>query len=61
MSTFSIGDTVRLKSGGPVMTVIEFGELDDPNPYVHCSWFKSTNEVTGQAFPVAALEMANLR
>jgi hypothetical protein len=43
------------------MTMIELGEIDDPNPYVHCSWFKSINEVTSQGFPVAALELATAR
>jgi len=61
MHRFSVGDTVRLKSGGPTMTMIELGEIDDPNPYVHCSWFKSSNEVTSQGFPVAALELATAR
>lgn len=37
MATFTPGNIVTLKSGGPLMTVQAFGEGDDPN--VDCSWF----------------------
>lgn len=57
---FAIGDTVRLKSGGPTMTVTELGEADDPNRYVFCTWFKSNNEVAGQHFPSQALQKADV-
>lgn len=38
MSQFNKGDTVKLKSGGPIMTV--GGEI---NGKLECHWFNSTN------------------
>lgn len=35
--TFNKGDLVKLKSGGPTMTVTEVAEK--PGGYVHCVWF----------------------
>ena len=57
--SFSIGDIVRLKSGGPVMTVIEIGGLVGSTRYMHCNWFRAGDEVTGQAFPERALEVVS--
>jgi uncharacterized protein YodC (DUF2158 family) len=40
MNSFKKGDTVRLKSGGPLMTVV--AEVDDYGSYgsgVKCQWF----------------------
>lgn len=56
MTVFVIGDTVRLKSGGPLMTVTELGETSDPKRYVYCTWFKSSNEIGGQYFPSDAVQ-----
>lgn len=42
MSNFEIGDTVRLKSGGPLMTVHDIGDYGlsgGPNPGLLCVWF----------------------
>lgn len=40
------GDLVRLKSGGPLMTVIE----NDPNQGIRCCWFDKNEEIKAQAF-----------
>lgn len=48
---FNVGDTVQLKSGGPVMTVVSVNE----NNMCRCSWFKD-EEVKESAFPADALE-----
>lgn len=52
------GDTVRLKSGGPLMTV------DDPNilvahDHVYCSWFDKNDILRNDLFAVEALEKAS--
>lgn len=55
--TFSIGDSVRLKSGGPGMTV-EQTEADGDGrgtPYVHCAWFDGKEKKIG-SFPAATVE-----
>ena len=58
-----VGDVVRLKSGGPEMTVIEFplkitfGE-DNPN-YTKCQWFDAESKLSNGTFIVDALEKDN--
>ena len=50
-TTFSVGDTVRLKSGGPTMTVTVVSQAnanDSASSWVECSWFSDEN---GQAAP----------
>ena len=41
MADFKKGDTVRLKSGGPLMTVLDLGNYGPagPNDGVKCVWF----------------------
>lgn len=57
----TIGTVVKLKSGGPDMTVtsnIHNDPADTIGPYVNCSWF--TDDETsphGGFFPVAALDL----
>ena len=55
--TLKVGDTVRLKSGGPVMTITSIGRMYETSPtiYAWCTWFKSDNESTTQHFPPEAL------
>ncbi len=50
---FQVGDVVRLKSGGPHMTVREVG-----NDEVVCQWFVGGkhDSVSEAVFPVASLE-----
>ncbi|GAB3585675.1 YodC family protein [Hymenobacter daeguensis] len=49
MIPFNVGDTVKLKSGGPMMTVAEL-EGDD----VVCVWFEKSQQHK-QRFPAATL------
>lgn len=56
MEEFSVGDTVRLKSGGPKMTVTTVGDHWG-TPTVWAVWFDGTKKLDGD-FPPAALEKA---
>ena len=49
--TFSVGDVVRLKSGGPVMTVV----YRDGDGDIDCVWFDGKEKKIG-TFPPAAVE-----
>ncbi len=51
-NVFKVGDTVRLKSGGPVMTV---KEVDDQADEVHCQWFVD-EESKFDCYPTDSLE-----
>lgn len=48
---FKKGDVVRLKSGGPHMTVNDF--VDE---CVECGWFNEKNEMVYETFNPAILE-----
>lgn len=47
---FSIGDVVRLKSGGPSMTVAEIGDIEG-QPTVSCTWFENDKKEQGTFHP----------
>lgn len=49
---FEIGDTVRLISGGPLMTVNEFNEEKD---LVDCIWFNIDENVCTSTFKGAVV------
>jgi uncharacterized protein YodC (DUF2158 family) len=48
---FQIGDVVRLRSGGPTMTVQE-----NDGSEVLCQWFTKDNVVMQGRFPVASVK-----
>jgi uncharacterized protein YodC (DUF2158 family) len=47
-SLWKPGDVVRLKSGGPDMTIAYFEPLNGPRETVYCGWFvgKKLNQKT---------------
>ena len=51
MSTFTPGDIVRLKSGGPKMTV-----LDAKGEAVTCKWFDRNGKLHSDGFPALLIE-----
>lgn len=55
----SVGDTVRLKSGGPTMTITTIDSPYGADLQAFCTWFKSSNETTTQYFPFEALVLAD--
>ena len=48
---FKVGDLVRLKSGGPIMTVYT---IDDDD--IHTNWFTDDGKEEWHYFPIATLE-----
>ena len=48
---FNIGDTVRLKSGGPLMTI-----ESEINGRFWCSWFDEKKQFKKETFPPETLE-----
>jgi uncharacterized protein YodC (DUF2158 family) len=63
MANLNIGDLVRLKSGGPLMTVRELTTArlssapDSPKDHVQCQWFDEKQISKIVRFPIAALEL----
>ena len=53
MAEFKVGDTVRLKSGSPVMTISE-ADRRNQGSWV-CVWFDGSKQTYG-SFPAATLE-----
>jgi uncharacterized protein YodC (DUF2158 family) len=59
MADFEPGETVRLKSGGPRMTVEQTGDDAFGQDTVWCVWFEQVGnrqEVKRATFPPVALE-----
>lgn len=61
MKDITIGSVVRLKSGGPLMTVVEENTNDG---FVSCEWFTSTGDATSlwagptnRSFKLSSLEL----
>jgi len=48
---FQVGDTVQLKSGGPMMTVTKTGTRADGVFVVVCTWFDGGGEKNQTSFP----------
>lgn len=58
---FDVGQVVKLKSGGPKMTVAFFkawGDAPGDRRY-SCQWFNPKNEVVKEDFPEDSLEIGD--
>lgn len=49
-----VGDLVRLKSGGPTMTIIRLGEGAERSPV--CAWFSERGQYGRDQFPRVCLD-----
>jgi uncharacterized protein YodC (DUF2158 family) len=58
MSSFNKGDQVKLKSGGPVMTVQSIGDYSPMGPEngVSCTWFDGAKKRQEDVFDEAILD-----
>ena len=52
---FKVGDVVKLKSGGPDMTIAEITESNGRTEYL-CKWFSKNNEVETAIFTESMLK-----
>lgn len=55
MSDLKKGDTVRLKSGGPLMTVTYVGRSASGDPTVTCTWFDNNSDPKTTNLPIEAV------
>lgn len=56
MMRFKVGDTVQLKSGGPVMIVVGEGRDGNGTPRVSCTWFDTNDNEKNGSYPEDALQ-----
>jgi uncharacterized protein YodC (DUF2158 family) len=57
--SFKIGDVVKLKSGGPEMTVIGISTGPNRSDVFNCSWIDPDHHEQKGTFPAEALVLAN--
>jgi uncharacterized protein YodC (DUF2158 family) len=53
--SFKVGEVVKLKSGGPLMTVTAISTSEDRPPSFNCSWFDKDNREQVGSFPADAI------
>jgi uncharacterized protein YodC (DUF2158 family) len=60
MADFQKGNVVKLKSGGPKMTVMNVGDWSPTGPVdgVLCTWFDEKNKHSEHVFDAATLDIA---
>jgi uncharacterized protein YodC (DUF2158 family) len=56
MNQIKIGNMVRLKSGGPLMTVAKTFTDTKGVPTARCDWFDGNNPLWG-SFPISSLKV----
>ena len=58
-TTFKIGDIVRLKSGGPDMTVTSVGQRHEESSQISawCTWFPAPDSRKTEVLPIEALDL----
>ena len=57
-NSLSVGSVVKLKSGGPLMTVVEIEQASpDGTDQAYCTWFSSSDDTNYGTFPSTALRV----
>lgn len=51
----ALGDTVQLKSGGPLMTIIQIVEREQTGPMAQCMWFSMAGQTMDKWIPISGL------
>ena len=51
-----VGDVVRLKSGGPLMTISSLGRSSDTTT-AFCAWFSDDGQAWSHSFPLDCLKI----
>jgi uncharacterized protein YodC (DUF2158 family) len=55
-----VGDTVELKSGGPVMTVSSIGAIvEGGKVYAYCDWFEGSKNMQA-SFPLTSVKVVDM-
>lgn len=61
MSNLKAGDVVRMKSGGPKMTIVriweQYGTVGADGPKAYCQWFTNNGLLESQSFAIDTLEV----
>jgi uncharacterized protein YodC (DUF2158 family) len=55
---FTIGENVRLRAGGPLMTITASGKDAAGNAQVVCTWFDKDRHQQSGCYPIAAIARA---
>jgi uncharacterized protein YodC (DUF2158 family) len=58
MNGINVGEVVKLKSGGPKMTVNSVGQDSNGVMTAWCSWFDKQDKEFFGSFPITSLENA---
>jgi uncharacterized protein YodC (DUF2158 family) len=53
---FQIGDAVRLKSGGPRMTIADLTDVDG-EPQVVCVWYDQYHREARRSYPASSMKL----
>jgi uncharacterized protein YodC (DUF2158 family) len=56
---FQKGDAVRLKSGGPRMTIADLTQVNG-EPYLVCVWYDQHRREASRSYPASSMKLASI-